>query len=240
MLRTLEYKGYNIYSYNEKHIILAEKVVDKDYKIIKIIKDTKRNYVALIEIEKKKYIYKEPRNEYRIPQRKFMTLFKKGEVLSTLENIHKLIYEKNIKEYCEIYVAMNKRKYGMIRSSILLMEYFPGKANYSYLDKEVKLLENIHNIGYYHGDFNPGNFLVDKDGNIKIIDTQGKRMFFGRYRAHYDMLTMKMDSYENMKYPYKKDLWYWLALSMKKLKKLTVVEEIKKYKKKLRDKGWKI
>ena len=65
-------------------------------------------------------------------------------------------------------------------------------------------------------------------------------MFFGNYRAHYDMLTMKMDTYKEMEYPYSKNIFYYFALFMKKIKKLPLVEKIKKYKKRLREKGWKI
>ena len=85
------FKGYNIYFLEEEYKMLAEKIIKKEFKEIEKIKDTKRNYVSLIEIDGIKYIYKEPRNEYRIPQRQFMSLFKKGEALTTLVNINKLI-----------------------------------------------------------------------------------------------------------------------------------------------------
>lgn len=47
-----------------------------------------------------------------------------------------------------------------------------------------------------------------------------KKMILGNYRAHYDMLTMQLDSYSNMKYPYSKNIYYYIALAVKKLKKL--------------------
>ena len=65
-------------------------------------------------------------------------------------------------------------------------------------------------------------------------------MGFGNYRAHYDMLTMKIDTYQDMEYPYKKNVFYYLALFVKKFKKLKFIEKIKEKKKKLREKGWKI
>ena len=51
---------------------------------------------------------------------------------------------------------------------------------------------------------------------------------------------MKMDSYNDMIYPYKKNIFYYLALSVKKFKKLKFIEIIKEKKKKLSEKGWKI
>ena len=65
-------------------------------------------------------------------------------------------------------------------------------------------------------------------------------MKFFNYRAHYDMLTMKMDSYHEMVYPYKKDIMYYLVYGIKKLKRLNFVKKIKEKKKELRGKGWRI
>ena len=233
-----KYKELNIYYYEKEFLDLALKVIDSDYSTYQILKNTKRNYVSIIEVNNKKYVYKEPRNEFRIPQRQVTTLFKKGESLTTLVNINNLI-NMGFKEFVKPLVAANKRKYGFIVSSFFIMEYVEGEDNRENLDMIVEKMQKIHSKGYYHGDFNPGNFLVENK-QIHILDTQGKKMFFGNYRAHYDMITMKYDSYEEMTYPYKKNLFYYLAYSMKRFKRLTFIEKIKYFKKKLRDKGWKI
>ncbi|WYA47483.1 lipopolysaccharide core heptose(II) kinase RfaY [Fusobacterium nucleatum] len=238
MLRQVEYKGFNIFYYEDKYMKVGKKIIKNDYKTIKILKDTKRNYVSAIEIDGNNYIVKEPRNEYIIPQRKLMSFFKKGEALTTLININKLINTYKIKEYVKPLIAITKRKNGMIVYSLLLMERVIGTEEGN-LEILVNLMKKIHKKGFYHGDFNPSNFL-NSNGNIYILDTQGKKMFFGNYRAHYDMLTMKMDSYKEMEYPYLKNIFYYFALFIKKIKKLPLVEKIKKYKKKLREKGWKI
>ena len=59
--------------------------------ILEELKVTDRNYVAKIKYQNETLILKSPRNEHRIPQRKFFTLFKDGESLSTLKNINLLI-----------------------------------------------------------------------------------------------------------------------------------------------------
>ncbi|WP_270446910.1 lipopolysaccharide core heptose(II) kinase RfaY, partial [Fusobacterium varium] len=153
------FKGYNIYFLEEEYKMLAEKIIKKEFKEIEKIKDTKRNYVSLIEIDRVKYIYKEPRNEFRIPQRQFMSLFKKGEALTTLVNINKLI-DMGFEEFAKPLIAVNIRKRGMINFSFFVMEYVQGEEDRKYLDDIVKKMEEIHKKGYYHGDFNPGNFLV--------------------------------------------------------------------------------
>ena len=43
-----------------------------------------------------------------------------------------------------------------------------------------------------------------------------------------------------MVYPYKKNIFYYLAYFMKRYKRLKFIENIGALKKRLRDKGWKI
>lgn len=237
-LKNKLYKDYNLYYYDDTFLEVGQKIIDNNYRQEKILKNTKRNFVEIISVNNREYVLKEARNEYIIPQRKIMTLFKDGEALTTLKNLNKLI-EKGLDYFVKPYLAIVKRKNGMICYSALIMENINGKEDRSYMDKIVSLMLEVHNRGIYHGDFNPGNFLIE-NGKIRIIDTQGKKMLFFNYRAHYDMLTMKMDSYKEMKYPYLKDLMYYFVLGIKKIKKLKFIENIKKKKKELREKGWKI
>ncbi|SJZ57225.1 heptose II phosphotransferase [Cetobacterium ceti] len=235
-MKCQKYKGYNLYFFQDKYEKILEKILNKEYLTIEELKVTKRSYIAVIEIDEKKYVIKESRNEYRLLQRKILTLFKRGEVVNTLENIHRLREEYGIKEYGDIFGGINRRKYGMIDYNLLLMEYVGKEIFPETLDKMMVLMKKIHSLGYYHGDFNPSNFIVTESGNLKIVDTQGKKMTFGNYRAHYDMLTMKMDSFPEMEYPYKKNIYYYLALFMKEFKKNKYVEEFKRVKNRLRDK----
>ena len=214
-----KYKGYNLYYFEDKFSEIGKKIVDKNYKEEKILKNTKRNFVEIINLNEEKFVLKENRNEHIIPQRKLMTFFKKGEALTTLINLNELINNYCLKEFVKPFLVINKRKYGFITYSALIMENINGEEDRSYLDEIVKLMKKIHSFKVYHGDFNPGNFLLE-NGKIRIIDTQGKKMLFGNYRAHYDMLTMKIDSYQEMKYPYKKNIFYYIAFIVKKIKKI--------------------
>ena len=238
MLKKEIYKGFNIFSYDSKNIEIGKKILDNNYKTEIVFKDSKRSTVSEIKIDNNSYILKRIGNETIIPQRKLMTLFKKGEALTTLININKIMDELKISEYVRPLLAINRRKHGMINFSLLVLEKVKGDSN---VDKIalIELIKKIHRNKIYHGDFNPSNFIFTKNG-IKIIDTQGKKMSFGNYRAHYDILTMKMDTYPDLKYPYKKNLFYYIALAVKKMKRLKFVEKIKEKKKILREKGWKI
>ena len=238
MLIEEKYKEYSIFAYNKFFVEIGKNIIDKEYKEVNILKNSKRNYVSEIQINNINYIFKEPRNEHIIPQRKFFTLFKKGEAVSTLVNINKAIKMDNLIEYTEPLLALVKRKNGMICYSALIQEKINVETDRN-LDKMVEVTIKIHNKGYYHGDCNPSNFITSKD-IIKILDTQAKKMIFGNYRAHYDMLTMQIDNYPEMKYPYRKNIFYYFALFMKKFKRLKFIQKIKEKKKKLREKGWKI
>lgn len=238
MLIEEKYKEYSIFAYNKFFIEIGKNIIDKEYKEVNILKNTKRNYVSEIQINNINYIFKEPRNEHIIPQRKFFTLFKKGEAVTTLININKAIIEDNLIEYAKPLLAIVKRKNRMICYSALIQEKISINDTRE-LDKMVEVTKKIHSKGYYHGDCNPSNFMTSKD-KVKILDTQAKKMSFGNYRAHYDMLTMKIDSYQEMEYPYKKNIFYYFAIFIKKIKKLKFIEKIKEKKKKLREKGWKI
>ena len=235
MLKKEIYKGFNIFSYDSKNIEIGKKILDNNYKTEIVFKDSKRSTVSEIKIDNNSYILKRIGNETIIPQRKLMTLFKKGEALTTLININKIMDELKISEYVRPLLAINRRKHGMIDFSFLVLEKVKGDSN---VDKIalIELIKKIHRNKIYHGDFNPSNFIFTKNG-IKIIDTQGKKMSFGNYRAHYDILTMKMDTYPDLKYPYKKNLFYYIALAVKKMKRLKFVEKIKEKKKILREKG---
>ena len=143
MLKEQTYKDFKIFYYDDKYLEIGKKIIEKNFKTIKILKDSKRNYVSEIEIEETNFIMKEPRNEYIIPQRKIMTIFKKGEVLSTLININKLIDEYGFKEYVRPFLAIVRRKNKMINYSLLLMKKIDGVEEKN-LDVLIELIKKIH------------------------------------------------------------------------------------------------
>ena len=151
-----------------------------------------------------------------------MTIFKKGEALNTLVNVNKVM-DLGIKNLAKIYCAVNKREKGMINFSFLLMEWIEENKNFEVrdtLDKGIEELKKIHKLGYYHGDFNSSNILRKNLNEIKLIDTQLKKDYFFNYKRHYDMITMQYDSYNEMCYPYDKNIIYYLAYMIKKIKKM--------------------
>ena len=212
-----KYKRYQLYFYDKNMEKILEKIVDKKYKIDEEYKNDKRTYVAKIEIENKKYILK--RTFQKNILKKLMSLFKISNSVETFKNIKRA--KESIEELAEIYGAgVNKKLF--IEDEFFLMEYIDGKI---YIDDEhylkiMEVLKKIHKEGYYHEDSNPYNFLFDNE-KIYVIDTKMKKMRFGNYRAHYDMLTLyKYFKGIKPKYPYKKNIFYWLAFIKRKIRNI--------------------
>ena len=213
-LKNINIEEYKLYFYEEKYLEVGRKILNNEYKILDRYKDDNRTFVALIEIENKKYILKIPKNEYKKIWKRFLTLFKKGEGLSSLINIRSA-RNKGLTEVMDIYLAGEKRKNGMISDSFFLLEYIEGKIclENDKVKKILELMKKMHKLGLYHGDCNPYNFLFTKEG-IRMVDTKCKKMLFGNYKAHYDILTLNK-YLKNLKYIYDKNLFYYIALIMK-------------------------
>lgn len=243
------YKEYKIYFPEEKleREELGKSIIDNNFKTIKILKDTKRNYVAIIEIENKKYILKEFRSEVVIPQRKIQTFLKIGEALRTLINGLSAI-EEGIDELVEPLLAIVKKKI-FIEKSFLLMEYIDGDIlrTKEDIDKVIEIIKKVHGLGRYHGDLNTSNFIKVND-SLKIIDTQMKKKKIWNFKKIYDIFTLKEDLLVKMlNYHIKnnyvienKRISYMFVFIVKKIKRSNLIEKFREFKKKMRKKGWKI
>lgn len=246
MIKNMRYRDFKIYYKDECNKALAQKVLDQNYIVIDEYKNTERNYVAKIEIDKKFYVLKSPKAETVIPQRKIQTIFKKGEGLTSFKNID---YAKSIGlDFFIEPLAVMVKKGIFLQESFILMEYVEGKLIRTVEDIDIimDMIKKIHEKGIYHGDLNTSNFIKTKSG-IKIIDTQAKREKLWHFKRAYDILTMKNDllvlerEYEVEKdYKVQRDIGYLLAYIIKNFKRLPIVEKIRGLKVKLRNKGWKI
>ncbi|MGL4867329.1 MAG: lipopolysaccharide core heptose(II) kinase RfaY [Cetobacterium sp.] len=246
MIKNSRYKEFEIYYIVESIRDLAQKVLNKDYRVIDEYKNTERNYVAKIEIEGKNYVLKSPKAETVIPQRKVQTVFKKGEGLTSFKNI---LNAKNagLDFFIEPLAVMVRRGL-FLKESYILMDYIEGEPikTVQDIDSIMKMVESLHRKGIYHGDLNTSNFIKTKEG-IKIIDTQAKKERYWSFKRGYDILTMKNDllvlekKYDVEKsYRVKRDSGYLIALLIKNFKKLSFVKKVRELKINLRNKGWKV
>lgn len=213
-----KYKDYQLYYYDDNIEKILEKIINKNYQVEEEYKNDRRTYVAKIRIEDKVYILK--RTFQKNILKKIIGVFRKNNSVETFENINRA--KKNTEELADVYgVGLNKKLF--VEDEFFLMKCIDGKI---YIDDEhylkiLKVLKKIHKNGYYHGDSNPYNFLFDKDDKIHIVDTKMKRIYFGNYRAHYDMLTLfKYFREIKPEYPYKKNIFYWIAYLKRKIRNI--------------------
>lgn len=204
-----EYKGYKLYFEDRNYKKILEDIIEKNFQVEKEYKNDNRTYVAKIKYNGKNYILK--KFYIRKPLKKFLSIFKEGESIRTFKNISNFI--KKIPELAKIYGAVIKRKGIFIEEEFVLMEYIEG--NILIDDKNCRrILESvkkIHKLGRFHGDCNPYNFIYDRDNKVRILDTKLKKMNFGNYRAHYDILTLFKHFKNKPEYPYKKSIFYEIA-----------------------------
>lgn len=226
MLKDKKYKGYNIYFYNEKYEKIGKDIVDKKYKVLETYKNDKRSYVVKIEIDNYMYILKSALNETNRVGKKFKTLLKKSEALTTLININNL-RENGLEELYTPYLVVERKEKGFIKESFLLTEFIEGRViknykEFTFDEKKiiVNILEEIHKKNVYHGDANHGNFIFTTNG-VRVIDTAGKKEKLFNYKRNYDFITLDDCIQEIEKiHVYKKyQLSYWLASFIKKFKK---------------------
>lgn len=211
-----KYQKYNIFSYSKESMNILKKFINKDYYIEKEYKNDKRTYVAKIILDGKAYVIKKPCNNKL--KKKFLIFFKKCESLVLFFNTDK-VKREGLNEIVTVLGAGVYKKYGIIKEEFYISEYIDGKVvidNNSIL-KMINISKKIHKLNRFHGDCNPFNFLIFQN-NIYVIDTKLKKMYFGNYRAHYDILTLLKYFKGNIKYPYKKNIFYYIALLVRKIR----------------------
>lgn len=205
------------FSFKEENFKLIENFFKLNYKVLEEFKNDKRTYVAKILIDDKEYILKKIYINKKI--KKFLSFFKKGEAVSTFFNVHEA---KNlgVSELADILIAGIERKNGIIVNEIVIMEYCLGEKTIidENLLKVIPILNKIYSLGRFHGDCNPGNFILNERGNIKILDTKLKKMWFGDYRKHYDILTLMKHFKNKIEYPYKKNIFYYFAYMVRQIR----------------------
>lgn len=212
-----------------EHWFLLEEIEKNAYTILKEFKNDKRTYVARILLQGESYILKKIFYPKKI--KSFFSKYKLGEGVSTLVNLE-AVKERGITEVVNMLAVRIYRDKKRIVQESCIMPYCEGDypLNIEEFLKVEEFLKKIHAMGYFHGDCNPGNFLLNEKKELYVIDTKLKKMFFGNYRAHYDILTLQRHFCEKKSYPYYKNLFYYFAVMMRKIRNF--LHKIKDYQKK--------
>ena len=152
------------------------------------LKDDKRSLVKQGELFGKHVVAKQPRDKNRRKWMRALSFFRKREALSAQETLCHFEQQgiESVKPIC----VLEQRKNGMLIDSWLIYEFREGKeSTLIKLPDILSMLKKLHLAGYRHDDPNFGNFLVDPDGSLFLIDCKGKKRL-GYFSDYYDYMLL--------------------------------------------------
>ncbi|MGL5052252.1 MAG: lipopolysaccharide core heptose(II) kinase RfaY [Cetobacterium sp.] len=191
---------------------LPNKVKNKNYKISRVLKDDNRSEVKLIQIDKKKYVYKIPKEKNKRVWQRFISIFRGSESKREYENYLKIL-NLGFKGPVPI-MYWEKKVLGMSFDSFLIMTYIEGKsATLEELNLVKKELERIHRKGYLHGDSQLSNFMVSKK-KIFLIDAKLVKNIYRKIGEAYEFIYLEESCHVEVDVYNKKIISYKLAKSL--------------------------
>lgn len=140
----------------------------------KTLKDNHRSLVMLGELSGKRLVAKQPRDKNKRVWARILSYLEQTEAaqtLSTLERFHEL----GIASVQPLFV-LEKRRLGAVVDSWICYEYRDGTpCTESCVARIIEMLKKIHLAGFRHNDPNLGNFLIDDDGEMFVLDSRGRQ-----------------------------------------------------------------
>lgn len=202
-----------IYLRDKKNLELYKKIENKEYKIIKVLKDDQRSYVAIFEISGRKIVYKEPREKNRRKWQRFLSIFRGSEARRDYDNLVKietLGFKTSVP-----YLAVEKKSGLICTDSYILLSYIDGRdGSVEDISKILKELAKIHSKGYLHGDSHVGNFMI-KDEDTYIIDTKFLNNKYGKFGEVFELIYLEESCCKDIPYD-KKSFYYKGAMILKR------------------------
>ncbi|MDR3258293.1 MAG: lipopolysaccharide biosynthesis protein [Fusobacteriaceae bacterium] len=219
---------------NSKHVYYSEKdnlkyfdaIENKNYELLKILKDDNRSYVALIEIYNMKIIYKIPREKNKRKWQRFLSVFRGSESKREYKNIEKI---KRWGFNCTKPIIATEEKCGFfVIDSYFLYFYIEGKQSRSNNAEEVaKVLSEIHQLGFLHGDSQLENFIISTENKIYLIDTKFIKNFYGNFGKAYEFIYLEESCHDDKISLYNKNSFFYIVAHILK-KYLELIRKMKK------------
>lgn len=219
----------NIYLYfnDEKSLEFFDIVENNRYKLLKVLKDDQRSYVALIEIQGKKYIYKRPIEKNSRKWQRFLSIFRGSESKREFKNIEK-IREVGLNGAVP-YLAVEKKKGLVVYDSYLIYGYIDGReSSFKDIDLIMSELRKIHSLGYLHGDSHMNNFLI-KGEKVYLIDTKLLWNKYGGFGRAFEFMYLEESYPQEIDYD-KESIYYKGAKGLRNY--LTFLAKIKSIRRK--------
>mgnify|MGYP002601428882 FL=1 len=218
-----------LYYKEKKDRKLYERIENKEYKVIKILKDDHRSYVSLIEIEGENLVYKQPIEKNNRKWQRFLSIFRGSESRREFKNIEK-IREVGLNG-ADPRLAVEKKGGLVVIDSYLIYSYIDGReSNFEDIEIISHELKRIHDLGFLHGDSHLNNFLIKK-GKVYLIDTKLEKNKYGNFGKSFEFMYLEESCPE--KIDFDKDNIYFKGARMLR-GYLTLLSRIKRKLKSIR------
>lgn len=188
---------------------VIEKILNKTYSLKKVIKNNQRSEVLLIELENREYVLKFPKEKNTRKWQRFLSLFRGSESKREFYNYYKVL--ENGFNGPKPIIYWEKKKFGMVVDSFLLMEYIDGRsATVEDLKLIDKTLSKIHSKGFLHGDSQLSNFMIKND-EVYLIDIKLSKNIYGKFGAIYEYIYLEESCFQDIDVFEKKSIYYKMA-----------------------------
>jgi len=138
------------------------------------LKDNHRSFVVKGSLNQKTVIAKQPRDKNKRIWSRVLSYMEPSEVAQTLISLERF-REQGIESLQALFV-LEKRVLGAVVDSWICYEYREGKASEKqHLDRIIDLLHKLHRAGFRHNDPNLGNFMLDENDTMFLIDCRGRK-----------------------------------------------------------------
>ena len=138
------------------------------------LKDNHRSLVRLGDLSGKQLVAKQPRDKNRRLWARILSYIEPTEAshtLLTLERFHEL----GIPSVQPLFV-LEKYTLGAVVDSWVCYEYREGvPCDESHVSAIIEMLRKMHVMGFRHNDPNLGNFLIDDNGEMFLLDSRGRK-----------------------------------------------------------------
>ena len=138
-----------------------------------ILKEDKRSLVKSGDFLGLKVVAKQPVDKNRRKWARFLSLIRDSEALKTMKSLSR--FQEHEIPAVQPIIVLEKREGGVLKDSWLIYEYREGKpCSVKDLPEIIKLLRALHEAGFRHADPTLGNFMLDENNQMFLIDCKGK------------------------------------------------------------------
>lgn len=138
-----------------------------------VLKDNHRSLVLRGEINYRQVVVKRPHNKNNRLWPRLLSYFEPSEAVQTLLTLERFHF-LGLASVQPLFV-LEKRVLGAVVDSWLCYEYREGEAcSNACLPAVIALLKKMHELGFRHNDPNLGNFLIDPQGEMFLLDCKGR------------------------------------------------------------------